>query len=177
MNLVLYGDGPLEEQFKLAESIFSKIPNREVRKRNNHQKPLDSHAGRILIFKNELPRITILWQSPALKQMSREKPERFIKYLLRHSGKGSLAYFLKEHGLSMSLEINSQAYRDYLTYLLQLKLPQEDVKKTSEIISVVYRYISKLRNMSPTQYSSYWIEYLEMKKLSFKFSRPRESVL
>ena len=175
MNLVLYSETPLEDQYKMAESIFSKIPNREVRERSNHQRPLDSHAGRILIFKHEVPRITIVWQSPALKQMSREKPELFIKYLLSHTGKRSLAYFLKEHGLATSFEIDSNDFQDCFMYSLSITLSHENAKKISEIVSVVYRYISKLRDMSPTQYSSYWIEHSEVLKINFNFNRPRES--
>ena len=169
MNLVLYSDIPLENKSKMAESIFSIIPNREIRERNNHQNPLDSHAGRIVIYTNQATRIVIIWQSPALKQMSREKPELFIKYLLTHGGKGSLHYFLTRHGLAMSMAVSSEEFRDYFMYYLKISLSLKGANKTSEIVSVVYRYILKLRDMSPTQYSSYWMEHSKMLKINFNY--------
>ena len=169
MNLVLYSSVPLEKQLEMAEIIFSQIPNREVRERNNNHKPLDSHAGRIVIFKSEVPRMAIIWQSPALKQMSREKPELLIEYLLTHTGKGSLEYFLKGHGLVTSIIVTSENFQEYFMYYLNFMITPEGAKKTSEIVSALCRYMFKLRDMSPTQYSSYWMEHSKVLKINFDF--------
>ena len=179
MNLVLLSEISLENQLKMAESIFSKIPNREVRERNKHQKPLDSHAGRILIFKNKTPHIIITWQSPTLKEMSREKPQLLIKYLLTHTGKGSLDYFFKGLGLATSITITTEDFLDYIMYYLIIMITPEGAKKTSEIVSGVYRYILKLRDMSPTQYNSYWIEHSKVLNIKFNYvnkNGPSETV-
>ena len=179
MNLVLYSNIPLENQSIMAERIFSKIPNREIRERSNYQKPLDSHAGRILIFRNKVPHIVIIWQSPALKQMSRDKPELLIKYLLTHGGKGSLDYFLTEHGLATSIILTSEEFRDSFMYYLNISLSLKGAKNTSEVVSVVYQYILKLRDMSHPQYGSYWMEHLNMLNINFNYVnkyRPMETV-
>ena len=176
MNLVLYSQIPLADQLQIAESIFSQIPNREVRDRNNHHKPLDGHAGRIVILKNEAePQMTILWQSPALPQMSRQKPELLIEYLLGHIGIGSLEYYLKGRGLATSIAVGTETFQEYCLHALLIMMTSEGAKKTSEIVSDVYRYIIEMRNMSPTQYSSYWMEHSKILNINFNFNIKKDS--
>ena len=169
MNLVLHSGIPLETQLEIVESIFSEIPNREVWQFNHRQKPLDHHAGRILIFKFKIPHMIIVWQIPAMIKLRTEKPEQLIKYLLSHAGKGSLSNFLKRQGLATSFTFYSDNFRDYSINYLIVDLTREGVKKTSEIVAIVYRYMFKLRTMSPFQYVLYWVEHSKVLNINFDY--------
>ena len=169
MNLVLYSSIPLETQLTIAASLFSEIPNIEVWQTYHQQKPLDNHTGRIVIFKTELPHMVIVWQTTFIMKQSREKPEKLINYLLSHVGKGSLSNFLKRSGLATSITITSENLQDHFMYYFNVELTQRGARKTSEIVSVVFKYISKLRAMSPSQYRSYWIEHSKVLNINFDF--------
>lgn len=150
MTLAIESPSELESLEALAKQYFS--PIRTTTKalpkisvplyQPQHQQKLIN----VKPVKNDR-QLIISFAMPSIDEFYREKPESLLAYLLGHEGKGSILSLLKQNGWAIGLTagsgVNGSNFKDFN---ISIPLTVEGENHIDEIISIVFSYISLMKN-------------------------------
>lgn len=127
MNLVIYGQYPIDTLIQYAVDYFSDVP---VGKNNFvYEKPY-SESEKLVIMPqvNKGSRLMIFWALPSEFKFIRSQPGHFISYLLGYSGKNSLTFTMPDLIESLDSSI-MMSFTDFSLLEVDIQLTDKGLEK------------------------------------------------
>lgn len=185
MTLAVVGPQSVDELKKMADSAFSKIPNR------NSPSPESAWVGRVppfsknsiipsfghivkLVPVQDLRQITLTFPIIYHGDQDRSsslltKQANYVGHLVGHEGPNSLLSSLKAKGWVNSVSAGGNTeLADFETFDVTFGLTKNGLDAVDKIIEIFYSYIALLRDKGVPQYV--FNEVLNLEELSWRFS-------
>jgi insulysin len=112
---------------------------------------------------------------PDMQPYYKSKPTRYVSHLLGHEGPGSILSLLKTRGWSNSLLAGPlSGAKGFMFFIITVDLSEEGLEHTEEIATIVFQYLSMLRNTEPQE----WIfkECSDLNAIEFRFQDQRSPI-
>ncbi|KAL1412548.1 metalloprotease [Vanrija albida] len=181
MKLAVAGRDDLDTLERLVRERFANVPIRTEGKpltgRDGVRVTFDEHPygpeqqGVVTFVKpvRDVRALEINFPLPDLHHKHEVKPYNFVGHFIGHEGKGSLLSYLKQKGWANSLSAgNSHEASGFSFFKISLELTPEGLEHWKDVALAVFKYISLLRSVAPSETA-----FDEMRKLSqigFKFA-------
>ena len=165
MKLVLYSNQDLDNLAKEAEKYFTEV--RMVSKllgRDDRYKIIQEKLKTPLFLKKQLSKFvwyekTMTTQSldfifQVKEQMTKiyTKPYDYFTYMIKYSGENSLLQLLIKKNLAIKIDAGMIGnYRSFGLYSISVGITKEGVKQIEKVISLVYKYINKIKVEKPNK--------------------------
>jgi len=175
MKLVILGREPLDVLQKWTEEYFSDVVN----------KKLPQHRWETEVPFRESDLATQTFAKPVMnsrelsltfpfideEHLYESQPSRYISHLIGHEGPGSVMAYIKSKGWAEGLSAGAYPICPGTPGLfdVSIRLTEEGLKQYTEIIKVLFQYVSMLRESPPEP----WIheEQKGMADVDFKFKQ------
>ncbi|KAI5465829.1 Metalloenzyme, LuxS/M16 peptidase-like protein [Mariannaea sp. PMI_226] len=175
MKLVVLGREPLDVLEKWAVELFSPVVNKNL-KPNRWLEELpfrESELGMQCFAKPVMDSRELNLYFPFLDEelMYASQPSRYISHLIGHEGPGSIMSHIKAKGWANGLSAGAYPVCPGTpgVFEVQVRLTEEGLKNYTEIVKILFQYISLLREAGPQE----WIfeEQKGLADVDFKFKQ------
>ncbi|KYN14389.1 Nardilysin [Trachymyrmex cornetzi] len=195
MKLVIQARLPLNtlEQYVTIDTCFVNIPTNELSPDDSteliiNSVPFDFAAFQKMYkiststrFWTHLAQLEITWFMPPLLDLYKSKPYRYISWLIRREGKGSLISYLRKKMWNITVSNEDICYTIHsFTYSLVkiiIDLSNEGKRHIKEVLDTIFSYINLLKKEGPQK--KIYDEFSKSSENSFRFfgeKKPKDNV-
>ncbi|MET1254124.1 insulinase family protein [Aliikangiella maris] len=151
MKVALVSNQPLATMEKMAKQYFSDIKNKNIDKPSVEHQLNFKKLGkkRIHYVPNEdVKQMIIDFTIENNQQKYRQKPNRFLSYLMSSEMPGTPASVLKKAGLisQLNVSITPDMYGNYGQFSIDVDLTSDGMQQREKIIQVIMNYIDKIKH-------------------------------
>jgi len=186
MTLAIVGPQSLDTLKKMAETAFSKIPNRNVGAPEEVWQgvvpPYDAKNSVIPSFGNivkivpvqDLRQVTITW--PIIYKDEKDhqdalltKQASYVSHIIGHEGPGSLLSYLKRKAWVNTLAAGGESdLSDFETFEVTASLTRSGFENVNQVVESIFSMINMLRDKTVPKYI--YNEVLQLEELGWRFS-------
>ena len=175
MKLVLLGQESIADLERMAQQHFGRIPS-ATSHRPDPLPPLLTCFEPTLVHwipVCDSKYLDLQWILPEQQSLYRYKPARYLSHLLGHEGQGSLLQTLRQRAWAQELSADdvSKATSAFTVFALHMELTQCGLQHVTEIIQMVYAYVSLVQQQMPSWLPS---ELAVTADTQFRFLSQRE---
>lgn len=180
MNLCIVDNKPINEIESYVVEMFSQVENKNVSAKINRNYPrLLTHTKKCVkivpIKRNH--KLTIMWEFPGYSKYWLVSPLNFLGHLMGHECDGSILQTLKNLDWATSLRAGvCDEWGDQSTSTVTISMTEEGVKHISEIIAIVYEYITLISKCTMAEIEELYNDYHEVSKITWLFA-PKNDAL
>jgi len=185
MHLVMVSKKTLEEQLDTAKSYFNAVPSGEGKCSptprdfsTDHPFSDPSTLGQLLeLSTDSKQRLWMMFPMPPTLQSYKAQPASMLEYFLGYAGPGSLKGQLKARNLASDIGIQVDQTAASTLVFAMFDLTPNGVKNPSEVTSVVFEYLRKVRAQDRNQIEQIYSTMQKMSLVTFDYMEAPDSVM
>jgi len=185
MHLIMISKKTLAEQLDTAKSYFSAVPNGEGK---CSPKPRDfstdhpfsdaSSLGHLLeLSTDSKQRLWMMFPMPPTLKNYMSQPASMLEYFIGYAGPGSLKGQLKALDLASDIGIQVDQSAASTLFFVMFDLTPNGAKNPSEVTSVVFDYLQKVREQDSNQIQEIYSTMQKMSLVTFDYMEAPDSVM
>ncbi len=171
MNLVFFDNEDIPTMWRNVKNTFSDIPNNHIHESSYMNPPFKDHMGRVVVYKvNTENMASLIWQTPGFETYGRTAVDKFILRYLKYQGEGSILQYLRNQNLACTLTANVLLKtKSILIFIIAITLTEKGVTKVSDVIQIVFHFLSLLQTMSEMEFNDLWEDFIAVGQLKFDY--------
>ena len=172
MTLVVQSQHTLEMLEDMVIDVFSNVPNNGLPKETfcHLERPFDTPKYHKIYKMSPLQnvyRLDLFWSLPPLMEKFREKPLKYLGFIIEHEGQGSLMAYLREKVWALQLRADNELNAFHSQFSISIILTKAGFDAVDQVLLATFSYL-KMLNEQPVN-ERIFNEIKEIQDLNFKF--------